>query len=105
MSNIEPHRPQQGVELSKRSQRELAKGQQEFALALFRDEANRAMVATRIQGGAVLTGELGFWTSAFSAEQEAMEQYNPLGAARLGYLVDQFALNGAGIVGNYMRGQ
>lgn len=101
MSNLE--RWQQPVQLDKRTSRSLAVRQQNAALQDYDEQRSRLVASIRNEGGAILSGELGFWLEALGQQQDRLEHESPHTAARIGHVLDQLALNGAANIGAYIK--
>lgn len=115
MSNLQPYQGnlpsihngsavRGAVQIDRKTRRELEKLDRQWTLAEYDDIRKQAMVAQRVQGGALLTGELNFWVEHLSYQQDRLIAQGSTGAARVGHTLDQLAVNGAKGIGDFMLG-
>lgn len=101
MSNIERYQLQQEL-ATRATKRELDRRFQEGLLAMYQEQGERVAVAVRLQGGAILSGELMSWEQALGAQAQLIAENDPAAGARAGYVLDQLAVNGSRVIGMYM---
>lgn len=92
------------VQLDRKTRRELERLDRQWTLAEFDDTRKQAMVAQRVQTGALLTGELNFWLEHLSYQQDRLIAQGSTGAGRVSHTLDVLAVNGAKGIGDYMLG-
>lgn len=100
MSALE--RWQQPAQLDRRSRREIERLDKAHTVAAFSEQIERVTAARRLEGGALLTGQLNNWQQALGAQAMAIAEDDPAAGARAAFALDQLAVNGASIIGRYM---
>lgn len=100
MSSIEPYKG----DLDRRTQRALVAKQRSWALEDFDNERETEVVRERLEAGSLMTGHLNFWIEGLSRQQDRLIEEGSTSAGRVGHTIDQLAINGANVIGKYMRG-
>lgn len=93
---------QPAASLDRRTRREIERLDKGHAVAAFNEQLERVTAARRLEGGALLTGQLNNWQQALGAQAMAIADDDPAAGARAAFALDQLAVNGAAIIGRYM---
>ena len=87
------------------TRRAVSSREQQWVLDALDDQHNRITVATRLEGGALLSGQLNQWIGTLGHQQTEAEMTAPHSARRISHVIDALAMNGASIIGSFIRGE
>lgn len=101
MSGLQPYEQRQT--LSKDTKRALGQQNQQWVIDTANEKRKQTVVADRLETGAAMTGELCHWLGVLGHQQ--VTAGDQLTFNRMGHAIDQLAINGAQVIGQYMRGK
>lgn len=103
MTSIEPYRNNQHpVRIDRNTNKAMSRAEKEHMLAAYNEQFERLGIAIRLEGGALLTGELNNWMTAMAVQQHIAAAVHPDAGVRVGFALDQLAKQGSNIIGQYM---